>query len=818
MAGTAQKLYLEFEARLESLRAAGTDGSHIIDDFDKKVDATLNRLDARFSKFGEDSLSNIGNRLRDTFRQSLGEIEQAAAGAQIGLNGPVMDVAGAQAAATAARAQADATREIAEAALRAASAEGELTAEMQAYLRAANLAAANSEAEADRLQRHAGWLERVQVELNSTARAQGQLVPAQQRVTASAGQMRAGMQQLSYQVGDVSTQLSTLPFTMQSAAMVFGQQSGQIIQAIALMRGEARGFIGFMSGPWGAVLTGAATVLAMLAASHFDGSEAAKEQEKAAKDLKAAIEALDRAARQNLETSFRSEARAYAQAQAYRDEAREARELTIEKLKLARADLQSRLASSRGPGTVGSDVRAMGAAGVGAEVEKLNKLIIEQSAALKDREDTVRRTRVPLIQRGIEAAMDKAAGATWKYDQALARLNARMDEGTISDREYAIEKAKITRQLDAELDAIQKADAAKKKHSATDRAAAKAAREHAQAQKEIQQQLDGLIAKYDPARQALKDFTAELAKIDRFQMTGDIGAGDALVYKVKAGREFLKRSADAAKSDFTAILGWEPGSDNDPFVQMATGMRDVGEQLSEERAKVLLADPETSKTYPREMQRAADTTRTQTVQIAESWKDAAQSVTGSLNDMANNIRNGGLVDVLTSVLNLLTQLGGMGVFGSKIQAGINSPVSAHADGGIVGYAGGGRVRGSGGPRTDNLLALLSPGEYVVNAAAARGWLPFLDAINYGKAPAYADGGIVSRLPRPAISGLMRDAREARLGRDVIHIEVEANDYFDAKVRSNAARVAAPMATSAALGGADLATRRAARSRRNLLPG
>lgn len=816
MAGTAQKLYLEFEARLESLRTAGADGGRIVEDFDKKVDATLNRLDARFSKFGEDSLSNIGQRVRDTFRQSLSEIEQAAAGTQIGLNGPVMDVAGAQSAAAAARAQASATREIAEAALRAAQAEGELTAETQAYLRAANLAAANSEAEANRLERRAGWLEQVQVQLNATARAQGQLVPAQQRVTASAGQMRAGMQQLSYQVGDVSTQLSTLPFTMQSAAMVFGQQSGQIIQAMALMQGEARGFIGFMAGPWGAVLTGAVTVLAMLASSHFDGAEAAKEQEKAAKDLKAAIEALDRAARQNLETSFRSEAQAYQDAQAHRAKTRTIREETLAKLKDAQAEYQLRLAIGKMPGAEGGD--SVGLAMSAWDIKDLNKEIAKQTEELAKREATVRNTRVALVQRGIETAMDKSAKATWKFDLALARLNDRMEQGRISDREYAIEKAKITRQRDAELDAIQKADAAKRTHSATDRDAAKAAREHAQAQKEIQQQLDGLIAKYDPARQALKDFTAELAKIDGFQMTGDIGAGDALVYKVKAGREFLKRSADAAKSDFTAILGWEPGSDNDPFVQMAAGMRDVGEQLSEERAKVLLADPETSKTYHREMQRAADTTRTQTVQIAESWKDAAQSVTGSLNDMANNIRNGGLVDVLTSVLNLLTQLGGMGVFGSKIQAGINSPVSAHADGGIVGYAGGGRVRGSGGPRTDNLLALLSPGEYVVNAAAARGWLPFLDAINYGKAPAYADGGIVSRLPRPAISGLMRDAREARLGRDVIYVEVEANDYFDAKVRSNAARVAAPMATSAALGGADLATRRAARSRRNLLPG
>jgi phage-related minor tail protein len=58
-------------------------------------------------------------------------------------------------------------------------------------------------------------------------------------------------------------------------------------------------------------------------------------------------------------------------------------------------------------------------------------------------------------------------------------------------------------------------------------------------------------------------------------------------------------------------------------------------------------------------------------------------------------------------------------------------------------AGGGRVTGSGGPRSDNQLRWLSPGEFVVNAAATRRHRQLLEAIN---APRMASGGMVSMQP------------------------------------------------------------------------
>lgn len=82
------------------------------------------------------------------------------------------------------------------------------------------------------------------------------------------------------------------------------------------------------------------------------------------------------------------------------------------------------------------------------------------------------------------------------------------------------------------------------------------------------------------------------------------------------------------------------------------------------------------------------------------------------------------------------------------------------------YANGGRVRGKGGPRSDSILAWLSNGEYVINAAAARVFGPLLDAINYGGSrvrgafsgglPAFATGGRV-RMPAGGIQPLGRAA-------------------------------------------------------------
>lgn len=59
---------------------------------------------------------------------------------------------------------------------------------------------------------------------------------------------------------------------------------------------------------------------------------------------------------------------------------------------------------------------------------------------------------------------------------------------------------------------------------------------------------------------------------------------------------------------------------------------------------------------------------------------------------------------------------------------------------------GGHISGPGTGRSDSIPAMLSNGEYVINARATKQNRALLDAINSGKLPAFADGGLVGRVP------------------------------------------------------------------------
>jgi hypothetical protein len=98
-----------------------------------------------------------------------------------------------------------------------------------------------------------------------------------------------------------------------------------------------------------------------------------------------------------------------------------------------------------------------------------------------------------------------------------------------------------------------------------------------------------------------------------------------------------------------------------------------------------------------------------------------------------------------------------------------------ADGGLIGsvrgYDSGGVVSGPGGPRDDLIPAMLSNGEYVVNAAATRANLGLLHAIN---ARRYAGGGFVqqSAPAAPVAMGgsyLAPGARFKLVGPDLIEL-------------------------------------------------
>jgi TP901 family phage tail tape measure protein len=70
---------------------------------------------------------------------------------------------------------------------------------------------------------------------------------------------------------------------------------------------------------------------------------------------------------------------------------------------------------------------------------------------------------------------------------------------------------------------------------------------------------------------------------------------------------------------------------------------------------------------------------------------------------------------------------------------VSSPISRVLNS-IMGYANGGYISGAGGPRSDSIPAMLSNGEYVVNAAATRKFAPLLEKINSGQVGRFSGGG------------------------------------------------------------------------------
>jgi hypothetical protein len=164
----------------------------------------------------------------------------------------------------------------------------------------------------------------------------------------------------------------------------------------------------------------------------------------------------------------------------------------------------------------------------------------------------------------------------------------------------------------------------------------------------------------------------------------------------------------------------------------------------------------------------ANRTQIQTVRIAESFREMAQNSVRALDDMVNAIKGGGFLDILGSAVNLFLQLGGSGLFGSKLAANINrASVPGFAQG--TNYAPGG-------------LALVGErGPELVN------------------------------LPRGSQVISNRDLRAAN-DRGRIDIFVQPSGEFDTRVAGVSARVVNAAAPSIAAGSAEGAARQFARQR------
>lgn len=144
------------------------------------------------------------------------------------------------------------------------------------------------------------------------------------------------------------------------------------------------------------------------------------------------------------------------------------------------------------------------------------------------------------------------------------------------------------------------------------------------------------------------------------------------------------------------------------------------------------------------------------VQVAENMKQMADATLSAIDRMVGAIKGGGFLNILSSVIGLGLQLGGIGAFGKKIQTNINS-VPAYANG--TNYAAGGlSLVGERGPE----LVGLPRGSKVwpngsgpgsrVEVVPSRYFDVIVDGRIMRAAPAIADAGGKVGMARVAQSG------------------------------------------------------------------
>lgn len=234
--------------------------------FLSEVDTLLGSAEKRFAEFGKEAGRQLDAALA-TQRTPTGALD--------------LNVAGQRAAADAARARAVAARELAVATATAARENGDFSQKTRLAVAALQAQAREEDQAAAAALSHARALEQVQGVLNRQASAVTAVTGATRRsiavndnFTASAGQQRAAMNQLSFQLGDIAQgfAVGTPP------AIIFAQQIGQVTQAVQLMGGGGAlgGVARFLGGPWGTVLASAAVVLSPFIGKLFEAKSAAE--------------------------------------------------------------------------------------------------------------------------------------------------------------------------------------------------------------------------------------------------------------------------------------------------------------------------------------------------------------------------------------------------------------------------------------------------------------------------------------------------------------------------------------------------------------
>ena len=191
---------------------------------------------------------------------------------------------------------------------------------------------------------------------------------------------------------------------------------------------------------------------------------------------------------------------------------------------------------------------------------------------------------------------------------------------------------------------------------------------------DLRRTTQGIFDRLFPKEADARTYAEEIATLDSALAKGQITAENHSRAILALRREY--QEFGAAMSEAVEIMR----------VDFAPSLDDVSEKIAD--------------SLPDALGKLPDHAKFTTVRVAQTFKDMANDILGSLNQLSNSIRGGGFLDILTGVVGLGLQLGGAGLFGKKVAANINR-VPAFANG--TNFAPGGlALVGERGPELVNL--------------------------------------------------------------------------------------------------------------------
>ncbi|KVV54023.1 phage tail protein [Burkholderia cepacia] len=406
----------------------------------------------------------------------------------------------------------------------------------------------------------------------------------------------------------------------------------------------------------------------------------------------------------------------------------------------------------------------------------LDKNSAKYAEALKRHQDNVaqindsyaNKNRKHTSEGGLNAELARLAGMNRLIEaeakRSEASLKAQRDAGLIDSETYFQRLHGIqAKALDQQIaNAKQRADiaSAKKEKSTYETANADYLR-LAEERKKIDADLTDALAKYQAQRAAnvakfsMQEATALGAQLNQYAdafNTRNMLADEKAVYDARAAlRDEFERKIASLNEQYSS-----PNADQKEYQEKLSIAGDSYRKQTEAFEENLQRQRAIRESFGEQFKKGyADlvgSSQTTAEAIVSGFRSGFDSVSNALDTFITTGKasfSSFATSVLADLAKIALRQAEIGVF--KAAAGA---FSFFSDGGpVLHRAGGGPIAGPGTSTSDSIPAMLSDGEFVVNAASTKKYRSLLEAINSGHMAHFATGGIAATLaPSPAASG------------------------------------------------------------------